>query len=143
MSETHQLFVILPVPIWSLEGYIKDENITAPISSMLYCNPDSDLFRALHFNFCFDSRAPVRSIHAKTSVLGATWGGLLLGLRTGMQGDPRQQGGAFVVKKSIESTWMCVWAHLDRFNADQVQIPVLLLAASLSPEMFNSHREIT
>jgi hypothetical protein len=141
MSETHQLVVILPVPIWSLEGYIRDEDIPASISVMLYCDPEADLFRALNFNFRFDSRAPTRSIHSKTSVFGATWGGLLLGLRTGMQGDPRQQGGSFVIRKSVASTWTCIWAHYDRFNADQVEIPVFLLAAGLPPDIYNSHRE--
>lgn len=137
MSETHQLVVILPVPVWALTAYVKDDNIPGQISSMLYCDPDRELFRTLNFNFCFDTRKPVRSIHSKTSVWGATWGGLRIGLRTGMQGDPRQQGGAFVIKRSTESTWACLWTHFDRFNADQVQIPVLLLAAGLPPGIYD------
>ena len=31
-------------------------------------------------------------MHAKTSVMSATWKGFSMGVRTGVQGDPRQQG---------------------------------------------------
>lgn len=149
MHQTHKLVVILPVPFWSLQQYILENKIPAVISEMLNCDPNAASFKALNFNFSFDSRSSFTSIHAKTSVLGATLAGLVLGLRSGMQGDPRQQGGAFVINPPFASScetimdgatasnsWSCSWAHYDRFNADQVYIPVLLLAAKLSPHLY-------
>lgn len=153
VEATHNFAVILPVPLWSLQRYIRSENIAPAIAKFLYCDADAITFQLLRMNFSFDSRSSFTSIHAKTSVLQATWRGLVEGLQTGPQGDIRQQGGAFVLgadeiingeaggnAASTEADEgphiKCLWAHYDRYNADQVQIPVLLMAAGLPHALY-------
>lgn len=90
--------VVLPVPHWSLKKYVDAEKLPAALSDKLFC-ATSELFTAVGANFKFDSRAKFDSIHAQTSVLGATLKGFVLGVAGGgMQGDPRQQGAAFVLR---------------------------------------------
>jgi hypothetical protein len=140
-------YVILPVPHWALAKYVRGEGASLPheVKARLYCDPDAAAFDALGFNFKFDSRSTFTSIHAKTTVFQATVRGFVLGVTGGgMQGDPRQQGGAFVLERRAnaaaaggagagkgggEGELACVWAHYDRHNADQVPIPVFLRAA--------------
>ncbi len=130
------------------------------MAAALYCDPPpAALFKALAFPLKFDSRARFTSIHAQTSVAAATWKGFLTGVQTGMQGDPRQQGGAVVLtargaraggEEEEEGGGIAsdapastaalppllpavTWVHRDRHNADQALIPVLLAAAG-APE---------
>ncbi len=145
--------VVLPVPLWSLQKFVATETkagtMSAAHAARLYCDPKAAAFAALGFNFKFDSRAKFTSIHAQTSVAGATWKGFVLGVTGGgTQGDPRQQGGAFVIGARAgageggEAGPECVWAHYDRHNADQVPIPVLLAAAGLSPSLYVHKRPV-
>ncbi len=127
-------YVILPVPLWSLQKYVRGEGSSLPkeVAARIYCDPKAESFAALGFNFKFDSRSTFTSIHAKTTVFQATVRGFVLGVTGGgMQGDPRQQGGAFVIEAGGEkgTELKCAWAHYDRHNADQVPIPVFLKAA--------------
>lgn len=130
--------IVLPVPVWALQRYAATELPAAhPLLRALYCDPGGRAFAQLGvFNFRFDSRSTFDSPHAKTTVWQATWRGFLLGVQTGMQGDPRQQGGAFVIRGGA-----CAWAHLDRHNADQVPIPVLVRAAG-APDAAYRHRAL-
>jgi hypothetical protein len=133
-----RLAVVLPVTVPQLQRFVGRGSTPDRVAARLFCDPTSAAFAALGFNFKFDSRAEFTSIHAQTSVLGAVWKGLVAGIAGGgMQGDPRQQGGAFVIRaagsrgrgRGKQAAPACVWAHFDRHNADQVPIPVLLAAA--------------
>lgn len=141
--------VVLPVPLWSLKQYLSSEKLLGtPAASSLFCDPKGEAFKALGFTLKFDSRSKFTSIHAKTSVAAATWNGFVLGVTGGgMQGDPRQQGGSFVIDSGGEggasaaaaaAAPTCVWSHWDRHNADQVPIPVLLEAAGV-PQSYYVH----
>jgi hypothetical protein len=131
LERSHKFYVILPVPLWSLQRIIDELKISAHAASLILCDPDSTSFKALNFNVKFDTRSKFSSIHAKTSVFQATVRGFSIGIRTGMQGNPSQQGGAFVIDIDSESKvgYKCRWCHYDRHNSDQVEIPVLLKAA--------------
>ena len=146
LNKTHRFFVILPVPLWALQRIVAEEKIVPSISECIFCDPSSKSFEALKFNLKFDTRSVFTSIHAKTSVMQATWKGFSIGIRTGIQGDPRQQGGAFVIAPvlpdgvaghgvedgdCLDSGYLCKWKHYDRHNSDQVEIPVLLRAADV------------
>lgn len=145
---THRFVVILPVPLWALQRIIEEYNIPLIAAELIYCDPSSNSFQTLRFNLKFDTRSEFKSVHAKTSVWQATWKGFSIGVRTGVQGDPRQQGGAFVIvpilRPDVNSnefskkseivpivSYSCVWKHYDRHNSDQVEIPVLLRAAGI------------
>lgn len=148
------------MPLWALQRYVRTEKVSAQVESILYCDAAAMTFNLLHMNFVFDSRSTFSSIHAKTSVLQATWNGFLEGLQTGPQGDMRQQGGAFVLApssrediagsrdegaleqplSSADIAFTCIWAHYDRHNADQVQIPALLMAAGLPHTVYRNSR---
>ena len=150
VNQTYTFAVVLPVPLWALQRYIRLEKTPPKIINMLYCDREAVTFQKLRLNLEFNSRSTFTSIHAKTSVLQATWKGLVEGLQTGPQGDIRQQGGAFVLgprcdteAEAAEDTparssrqYTCFWAHIDRHNADQVQIPALLMAAGLSHTLY-------
>jgi hypothetical protein len=135
--------VVLPVPLWSLQRYLAQEKLLGtPAAAHIFCDPHAAAFKALGFTLKFDSRAKFTSIHAKTSVASATWKGFVLGVTGGgMQGDPRQQGGAFVIDGAAAAGPTCVWSHWDRHNADQVPIPVLLEAAGV-PQSHYTHRGV-
>jgi len=142
-AERVRLAVILPVPLWAAQRFVRDELAGRPLATSLYCDPGGVTFRGLgSFNHRFDTRSTFTSPHAQTTVAQATWRGLVLGLRSGTQGDPRQQGGAFVLRGGAAGSAAggveCVWAHLDRHNADQVPIPVLVRAAGL-PDAVYAH----
>lgn len=146
LEKTHKFFVILPVPLWALQRIIVEQSICPHAASLLFCDPKSECFQALGFNLKFDTRTKFTSVHAKTSVLEATVKGFSIGIRTGMQGNPSQQGGAFVISpvESISAstsaiTYKCTWCHYDRHNSDQVEIPVLLRAAN-APDLVLLYR---
>jgi len=155
------LAVVLPVPEWALMRYVADAKLSPDMARRLYCDPSGALFAAAGCNLRFDSRSKFTSPHAKTSVLAATWKGFALGVTTGMQGDPRQQGGCFILARRESASAggetvvvgsgaeavaagagtaavmpRTVWAHLDRHNADQVPIPVIMNAAGLPPSLY-------
>lgn len=150
--------VILPVPLWAAQRFVRDELAGRPaLADALYCDPGGVTFRALgSFTLRFDTRSTFTSPHAQTTVAQATWRGLVLGLRSGTQGDPRQQGGAFVLRRrggpevavagaavagaAEDGDVECVWAHIDRHNADQVPIPVLVRAAGLPHAVYKHPR---
>ena len=160
--------VVLPVPLWALQRFLAEEMKGHALAEALYCDPGGAAFHALGaFNKKFDTRSTFTSPHAQTTVAQATWKGLVLGLRSGMQGDPRQQGGAFVISagggrgtaaggggggggdggggaggsgaepQPFAST---LWAHIDRHNADQVPIMVLCRAAGLPDDAYRHPR---
>jgi len=127
-----RFLILLPVPLWSLQKYSEKNPVLAPY---LACDPSRGVFSALSCNFFFSSkRLRPDSIHAHTSVLKATWQGLVEGVTGGMQGDPRQMGGALVLRDG-----RVTWQHKDQYNADQVPIPVLLAAAGCSVEECYKH----
>jgi hypothetical protein len=130
-SRQVRLLVLLPVPLWALDKYAATQPALAPY---LACDPSAAVFSALHCGFSF-ATAKLRpdSIHAHTGVLAATWKGLVQGVTGGMQGDPRQMGGALVLQGGSK----VVWQHRDAYNADQVPIPVLLAAAGVDPSLYN------
>ena len=157
--------MILPVPLWAAQRFVRDELAGRPaLADALYCDPGGAVFRALgSFTLRFDTRSTFTSPHAQTTVAQATWRGLVLGLRSGTQGDPRQQGGAFVLRRrrdggpevavagaavdgaavdgaAVAGDVECVWAHIDRHNADQVPIPVLVRAAGLPDAVYKHPR---
>jgi hypothetical protein len=134
--------VVLPVPLWSLQKFLRSEKLLGtPLASRIFCDPKAESFKAIGATFKFDSRAKFSSIHAQTSVAGATWKGFVLGVTGGgTQGDPRQQGGAFVLGGDPVA---CLWAHYDRHNADQVPIPVLLEAAGAPQSLYVHPRAAT
>ena len=133
--------VILPVPLWAAQRFLEQELDKRALAASLYCDPGGVAFNALStFNLRFDTRSTFTSPHAQTSVASATWKGLVLGLRSGTQGDPRQQGGAFVLRVAKAGGFECAWAHIDRHNADQVPIPVLVRAAGLPDAVYTHPR---
>ena len=126
-----KLVVLLPVPLWSLQKFVK-----APegelLKSFVFCDPRSAVFKSLACNFVFTTKKlRPDTIHAHTGVLKAAWTGVVEGVVGGMQGDPRQMGGAFVFREG-----KAVWQHKDAFNADQVPIPVLFAAAGVDPGLY-------
>ena len=138
--------VVLPVPLWALQRFLAEEMKGHALADALYCDPGGAAFHALGaFNKKFDTRSTFTSPHAQTTVAQATWKGLLLGLRSGTQGDPRQQGGAFVIRAgggrgAEQPPASTVWAHIDRHNADQVPIMVLCRAAGLPDDVYRHPR---
>lgn len=146
--------VVLPVPLWAAQRFVREELGGRALAGALYCDPGGAAFKALgSFSLKFDTRSTFTSPHAQTTVAQATWRGLVLGLRSGTQGDPRQQGGAFVLRASTPAAAEagapggglaeeCVWAHIDRHNADQVPIPVLLRAAGLPDAVYTHPRPL-
>lgn len=107
------------------------------MAARIFADPAAAIATVAKCNKRFDTRSTFTSPHAQTSVLGATLAGLALGLQTGPQGDPRQQGGAWVLNlEDGGRRWSTRWAHRDRHNADQVPIPVLFAAAGLPPESY-------
>ncbi len=153
--------IVLPVPLWALQRFLNEEMRGHALADALYCDPGGAAFRALGaFNLKFDTRATFTSPHAQTTVAQATWKGLVLGLRFGTQGDPRQQGGVFVIgagggrggsggnggddigagEALGGKTPVTLWAHIDRHNADQVPIAVLCRAAGLPDDVYTHPR---
>ena len=128
-----KLLILLPVPLWSLQKFLKSNPKIAPY---LACDPKRAVFTALQCNFSFATKKlRPDSIHAHTGVLKATWAGLAEGITGGgPQGDPRQMGGALVLEGG-----KVLWQHRDEYNADQVPIPVLLAAAGLDPGLYTHH----
>ncbi len=130
-----QLLIVLPVQLWALQRYAREQLSGHPaLSAGLFCDPSGALFASQQCNVAF-ATAKLRpdSIHAHTGVLSATLKGIAEGLRGGPQGDPRQQGCALVLR---EGGQLSVWAHKDSYNADQVPIPVLLAAAGAPAELY-------
>jgi len=128
------LVVVLPVPLWALQRFVKERLGASPaLAARIFADERAEAFALLSCPVKF-ATAKLRpdSIHAHTSVATAAWRGLLEGLRGGVQGDPRQLGLAAV----IEGGTRVVWAHRDAFNADQVPIPVLIAAAGLPPSAY-------
>ncbi len=127
------LRVVLPVPLWARQRFATESLVAFPdLIRALYCDPTGTCFRVLGCNLQFaTTKLRPNSIHDRTSVLAATMKGIAEGLRGGPQGDPRQQGGCFVVEGEA-----LVWAHLDTYNADQVPIPVLVAASGLPPDTY-------
>jgi len=134
--------IVLPVPLWALQRFLAEEMKGHALAEALYCDPGGAAFHALGaFNKKFDTRSTFTSPHAQTTVAQATWKGLLLGLRSGTQGDPRQQGGAFVIRAEQQPPRASpLWAHIDRHNADQVPIMVLCRAAGLPDDAYRHPR---
>ena len=157
--------VVLPVPLWALQRFLAEEMKGHALAEALYCDPGGAAFHALGaFNKKFDTRSTFTSPHAQTTVAQATWKGLVLGLRSGTQGDPRQQGGAFVIRagggrgtaagggggggggggaeqqQQQQPSASTLWAHIDRHNADQVPIMVLCRAAGLPDDAYRHPR---
>ena len=54
--------------------------------------------------------------------------GFVKGVTEGVQGDPRQQGGSFILGPGKEK---CGFVHFDRFNSDHATIPRLLEGAGI------------
>jgi hypothetical protein len=141
---------VLPVSGAHLARFVADTAAPPSVAARLFANPGASIAAAAGCTFRFDSRATFTSPHAQTSVLGATLRGLSLGLRTGPQGDPRQQGGAWVLELQQPppagdgggdsgdggggvARWTTVWVHRDRHNADQVPLPLLVAVAGGPP----------
>ena len=135
---------ILPVSGKDLARFIKEASIPASVALRLFADKDAAISKAANCNFRFDSRATFTSPHAQTSVLGATMKGFAIGLRTGTQGDPRQQGGAWILCKdpSSPSGWATVWGHRDRHNADQTPLPLLFHLAGAPQEAYAHPRSL-
>lgn len=119
--------VITPAPPWSIRSFISKTKFSLP----MYSDPSRELYVALNFNFVFDSKLEYRvaSRHVRTSVPMAWIKGFVKGVTEGVQGDPRQQGGAFVLGPGKNE---CSFAHFDRFNADHAGIPTLLEGAGIT-----------
>ena len=134
--------IVLPVPLWAMQRYLAEEMKGHALADALFCDPGGAAFRALgSFNLKFDTRSTFSSPHAQTTVAQATWKGLVLGLRSGTQGDPRQQGGAFVIRAGGGGGGCStMWTHIDRHNADQVPIMVLCRAAGLPDDVYRHPR---
>lgn len=131
-SERFDVAVILPVQPRHVARFVRDSSVPSHVALRIYSDASAALASASKCNKRFDTRSTFTSPHAQTTVLGATLAGLGLGLMTGPQGDPRQQGGAWVLQLSDSGhCWRTLWAHRDRHNADQVPIPVLFAAAGL------------
>lgn len=131
------LVVVLPVPLWALQRFVREQLASAPaLAACIFADESAASFSAFACPVKFASRK-TRSdtIHAHTSVAAATLKGFAEGLRGGMQGDPRQLGLAAIV----DSGEVIVWAHRDAFNADQVPIPVLVAAAGLPQTAYIHH----
>jgi hypothetical protein len=131
------LIVVLPVPLWALQRYVREQmGAHAAFAARIFADESAAAYKALSCPVKF-ATAKLRpdSIHAHTSVATAAWRGLVEGLRGGMQGDPRQLGLAAIVDGGTR----VVWAHRDAFNADQVPLPVLVAAAGLPPAAYVHH----
>ncbi len=118
--------VITPAPPWAIRSFLLKTKFSLP----MYSDPSRALYSALNMNFVFDSKMEwkVESRHVRTSVPMAWVKGFYKGVTEGIQGDPRQQGGAFVLGPEKEE---CSFVHFDRFNADHATIPRLLEAAGI------------
>lgn len=122
---------VLPVPASALIRFVGESASPTFVRERLFADPTATIAKAAACNKKFDSRKNFTSPHAQTSVLQATLRGLAIGLRTGPQGDPRQQGGSWVLEMrgsdpASPDCWTTVWGKRDRHNADQVPLPVLM-----------------
>ncbi len=128
------LVIVLPVPLWALQRYVRERLGGAPaLAARIFADERAAAFAALSCPVKFATKKlRPDSIHAHTGVASAAWRGLIEGLRGGMQGDPRQLGLAAIV----EGGTRVVWAHRDAYNADQVPLPVLVAAAGLPPSAY-------
>lgn len=152
------LLFVLPVPPASLARFVRESSCPPWVAERLFADPRAALAAAAACNKKFDSRSKFTSPHAQTTVLQATLRGLAIGLRTGPQGDPRQQGGSWVLEGVGGSTaaggggtdagaaaappapstaspagWVTTWGKRDRHNADQVPLPLLVHLAGAPP----------
>ena len=122
--------LVLPVTTTILRRYIAEEGISEEVSKLMMCDKSGAAYRALGFNFTFNSKPEQRSIHEKNTLFQKVTKGILMGLKTGPQGDVRQQGGAFVLLRR-GGHMECAYSHFDRHNSDQIEIPVILRAAQV------------
>ncbi|KAJ3341446.1 Thioredoxin-like protein aaed1 [Gonapodya sp. JEL0774] len=123
-----RIVLITPAPAWAVRRFIKETRLSLP----MYSNPTRSLYTALNMNFRFDSKLEYRvaSPHVRTTVPAAWIKGFAMGVAGGgTQGDPRQQGGAFVLGPGLRE---CSFVHFDRFNADHATVPTLLEAAGIA-----------
>ncbi|KAI9010704.1 hypothetical protein DFJ74DRAFT_710939 [Hyaloraphidium curvatum] len=127
LRERHvSIIVVTPAPAWAVRKFVASTGFSLP----MYSDPSRELYKALDFNFVFDSKLEwkVASRHVRTTVPAAWALGFFKGVTEGVQGDPRQQGGAFVLGPGKRE---CSFVHFDRFNADHAPIPVLLEAVGI------------
>jgi len=131
------LIVLTPAPVWAVQRFVDEINFKLPI----YSDPTKSLYKALNMNLKFDSKLEwrVASKHVRTSVPVAWIKGFYKGVTEGLQGDPRQQGGTFILGPAQE----CSFVHYDAFNADHVAIPALLEAAGLPSLAFQFRSQDT
>ena len=124
----------LPVPAKALQRFVKETQAPPFVAARLFADPAAAIAKAAACTLKFDSRATFTSPHAQTTVLQATWKGFAMGVRTGMQGDPRQQGGAWIIEEAANGggdggappQWRTVWGKRDRHNADQTPLALLV-----------------
>jgi hypothetical protein len=143
--------VVLPVPLWALQKFAADAALPPAAARRLYADTTGALFAAAGCTVKFDSRSKFTSMHAQTTVAQATVRGFWLVVSGGgLQGDPRQQGGAWVLEATPRGGGgggggeiTTVWSHYDRHNADQVPIPVLLAAAGAPASLYVHPRPVT
>jgi len=130
------LVVVLPVPLWALQRFAREQLRGAPeLAACLFADEAAAAFSALGCPVVFATKKlRPDTIHNHHSVFSATLRGVAEGLRGGTQGDPRQLGLAAVLDDG-----RVVFAHRDAFNADQVPIPVLVAAAGLPPAAYVHH----
>ncbi len=128
---------VLPVPLWALKKFAAVAALPPPAARRLFADTTGAVFAAAGCTVKFDSRSKFTSIHAQTTVAQATVRGFWLVVSGGgLQGDPRQQGGAWVLGAGGGGEVTTVWSHYDRHNADQVPIPVLLAAAGAPASLY-------
>lgn len=123
-------YLVLPVSTTILRRYITEEGVSEEVAKLMLCDKSGGAYSSLGFNFTFNSKPSQKSIHEKNTLLQKVWRGIIMGLKTGPQGDVRQQGGAFVLVRRgglVE----CSYTHHDRHNSDQIEIPVILHAAQV------------
>lgn len=129
------ILFILPVPATALQRFVKESAAPPFVAARLFADPTAAIAKAAACSLKFDSRATFTSPHAQTTVLQATLRGFAMGLRTGMQGDPRQQGGAWVLLEqasdggaaaAVDGGWRTTWGKRDRHNADQTPLALLV-----------------
>jgi hypothetical protein len=142
------LKVILPVKHKHLQRLLDEDFKGHPLETILYADDDGSVFKELGlFTVKFDSRQLRYTMHDRRTVLGNTLYGFSVGITSGIIGDPRQNGGTFVFRRKEENDKIldkttaeckieCIFAHVDRVNADLVPIPVLLAAANLPADMY-------
>ncbi|KXS13176.1 hypothetical protein M427DRAFT_383502 [Gonapodya prolifera JEL478] len=120
------IVLITPAPPRAVRRFVQQSSLSIPVFS----DAPRSLYTALNMNFRFDSKLEYRvsSRHVRTTVPEAWVKGFVKGVTEGLQGDPRQQGGSFVLGPALRT---CTFAHFDRFNADHVPIPDLLTAVGI------------